>query len=58
MTEAVSSLRQRMVDDMRMRKLEAKTRTAYIRAVRRLAAFLQRSPDTTPSRTCAASSST
>lgn len=46
MTEAVSPLRQRMVDDMRMRKLEPKTRTGYIRAVRKLAAFLQRSPDT------------
>ena len=27
---AVSPLRQRMVEDMRMRKLEVKTRTAYI----------------------------
>jgi integrase/recombinase XerD len=43
---AVSPLRQRMIEDMRMRKLELKTRTAYIRAVRKLAAFLGRSPDT------------
>ena len=43
---AVSPLRQRMVEDMRMRKLEVKTRTAYIRAVRKLASFLGRSPDT------------
>jgi site-specific recombinase XerD len=35
-----------MLDDMRMRKLEAKTQAAYIRAVRKLAAFLKRSPDT------------
>lgn len=42
---AVSSLRERMVEDMRMRKLELKTRTAYIRAVTKLAAFLKRSPD-------------
>jgi len=42
----VSPLRQRMIDDMRMRKLEVKTRTTYIRAVRKLAAFLGRSPDT------------
>ena len=42
----VSPLRQRMIDDMRMRKLEVKTRTAYIRAVRKLTAFLGRSPDT------------
>jgi site-specific recombinase XerD len=39
-------LRQRMIDDMRMRKLEHKTQDAYIRAVCRLAAFLRRSPDT------------
>jgi integrase/recombinase XerD len=39
-------LRQRMIDDMRMRKLEDKTQEAYIRAVRKLAAFLRRSPDT------------
>jgi site-specific recombinase XerD len=45
-SEAVSPLRQRMVEDMRMRKLEPKTRTAYLRAVRKLATFLQRSPDT------------
>lgn len=43
---ATSLLRQRMIEDMRMRKLELKTRTAYIRAVRKLAAFLKRSPDT------------
>ena len=35
-----------MIDDMRMRKLEHKTQEAYIRAVRKLAAFLGRSPDT------------
>jgi site-specific recombinase XerD len=45
-TEAVSPLRQRMIDDMRMRKLEPKTRTAYVRAVMKLAAFLKHSPDT------------
>lgn len=47
-TGAVSPLRQRqrMLDDMRMRKLEAKTQSAYVRAVRKLAAFLQRPPDT------------
>ena len=42
----VSPLRQRMLDDMRMRKLEAKTQTNYVRGVRRLAAYLGRSPDT------------
>jgi integrase/recombinase XerD len=45
-TPAVSALRQRMLDDMRMRKLEPKTQSTYIRAVRHLAGFLQRSPDT------------
>ena len=44
-TRAVSPLRQRMIDDMRMRKLGDKTQAAYIRAVRQLAAFLGRSPD-------------
>ena len=45
-TQAVTPLRQRMIDDMRMRKLEHKTQEGYIRAVRKLAAFLRRSPDT------------
>ena len=46
LTPNVSPLRQRMIDDMRMRKLEHKTQEAYIRAVCKLAAFLRRSPDT------------
>lgn len=45
-SEAISPLRQRMIEDMRMRKLEIKTRTAYLRAVTKLTAFLKRSPDT------------
>ncbi|CAN7733923.1 site-specific integrase [Variovorax sp. LjRoot130] len=45
-TQAITPLRQRMLDDMRMRKLGPKTQAAYIRAVRYLASFLQRSPDT------------
>jgi site-specific recombinase XerD len=45
-SEAISPLRQRMIDDMRMRKLALKTRTGYLRAVRKLANFLKRSPDT------------
>jgi len=45
-TPAVSPLRQRLLDDMRMRKLGPKTQSAYVRAVRYLASFLQRSPDT------------
>jgi integrase/recombinase XerD len=43
---AVSPLRQRMLEDMRMRRLAPKTQSAYIRAVRRLAAYLHRPPDT------------
>lgn len=42
----LSPLRQRMIDDMRMRKLEVKTGTSYLRAVKKLAVFLGRSPDT------------
>lgn len=43
---AVSPLRQRMLEDMRMRRLAPKTQTAYIRAVRRFTAYLGRPPDT------------
>ena len=42
----VSPLRQRMIDDMRMRKLSEKTQTHYLRWVQRFAAYLGRSPDT------------
>jgi site-specific recombinase XerD len=35
-----------MLDDMRMRKLSAKTQASYIRVVKRFAGFLGRSPDT------------
>jgi integrase/recombinase XerD len=43
--KTITPLRQRMLDDMRMRKLSDKTQTAYVRAVRRLTRFLGRSPD-------------
>jgi integrase/recombinase XerD len=42
----VTQLRQRMLEDMRMRKLEPRTQEAYIRAMRKLAAYLHRTPDT------------
>ena len=45
-TPGVTPLRQRMLDDMRMRKLEPKTQAGYLRAVRHLAVFLKASPDT------------
>ncbi len=44
-TQTISPLRQRMLDDMRLRKLSPKTQTGYIRAVRQLAGFQGRSPD-------------
>lgn len=44
-TRAISPLRQRMIDDMRMRKLSPKTQATYIRAVRQFAGFLGRAPD-------------
>jgi hypothetical protein len=45
-TKSISPLRQRMIDDMRMRKMQPETRDAYVRSVKRLAEFLRRSPDT------------
>lgn len=45
-TQSVTPLRQRMLDDMRMRKLSPKTQASYIRVVKRFAGFLGRSPDT------------
>ena len=44
--KSISPLRQRMIEDMTMRKLSPKTQSGYIRAVRKLAQFLGRSPDT------------
>jgi integrase/recombinase XerD len=45
-TEAVSRLRQRMVEDMNARKLCAGTQRGHIHSCKRFAAFLKRSPDT------------
>ena len=44
-TQTISPLRQHMIDDMRLRKLAPKTQTGCMRAVRQLAGFLGRSPD-------------
>ena len=44
--KSTSPLRQRMIDDMSLRKLSPKTQSAYIRAVVKLTRFLGRSPDT------------
>ena len=42
----ISPLRQRMIEDMCLRKLSEKTQSGYIRWVKHFAAFLGRSPDT------------
>src|SRR3982750_4816979 len=43
--EAISPLRQRMIEDMSIRQFGEKTRRDYIRQVREVTAFLGRSPD-------------
>jgi len=45
-SQAITPLRQRMIDDMRMRKLSPKTQSAYVRVVRQFTGFLGRAPDT------------
>ncbi len=45
-TRTISPLRQRMIEDMTLRKLSPKTQSGYIRAVKNLTRFLGRSPDT------------
>ncbi|MCP4045536.1 MAG: tyrosine-type recombinase/integrase [Gammaproteobacteria bacterium] len=45
-TQAISPLRQRMIDDMTLRKLAPHTQDGYIRAVKKLARYLEHSPDT------------
>ena len=45
-TQTISPLRRRLIDDMSLRKLQPRTQEAYIRAVKKLAKFLGRSPRT------------
>ena len=45
-TKPISPLRQRMIEDMQLRKLSPQTQAAYIRAVIKLTRFLGHSPDT------------
>jgi integrase/recombinase XerD len=45
-TEAITPLRQRMIEDMNARKLCAGTQRGHIRSCKQFAAFLKRSPDT------------
>jgi integrase/recombinase XerD len=42
----ISPLRQRMLEDINMRRFVPDTQREHIRAVKRLAIFLGRSPDT------------
>jgi hypothetical protein len=44
--KSLSPLRQRMIEDMRLRKLSPMTQTATIRAVKKFTHFLGHSPDT------------
>ena len=44
-THSTSPLRQRMIDDMTLRKLSPKTQAAYLRAVVRFTRFFGQSPD-------------
>jgi integrase/recombinase XerD len=46
-SSTISPLRQRMIEDMSARQLTPPTQKGHIRACKRFAAFLQRSPDTT-----------
>jgi len=45
-TQTISPLRQRMIEDMSLRKLKPRTQESHIRAVKRLTRFLKRAPDT------------
>src|SRR5437016_6443151 len=56
--ECITPLRQRMIDDMSLRHIGEKTQKDYIRAVKNLAIFLQRSPDTASIRSILIASST
>lgn len=41
----MTELRQRMLEDLRLRGLAPRTQEAYVRAVRQLAAHFHKSPD-------------
>ena len=43
-TQSISPLRQRMIEDMNMRKLSPKTQSSYLRAVKNLSRYLKHSP--------------
>ena len=43
--KSISPLRQRMIEDMTLRKLKPKTQATYLRAVTKFTRFFARSPD-------------
>ena len=45
-TDAISPLRQRMIEDMSARKLNPHTQRSHVSSCTRFAAYLKRSPDT------------
>src|ERR1700692_114094 len=45
-TQEIPPRRQRMLEDRRLRKLAPQTQASYVRAVRKLAGYLRRPPDT------------
>ena len=48
-TDAISPLRQRMIEDMTVRHFKEKVQKDYIRHVKNFTVFLGRSPDTATS---------
>jgi integrase/recombinase XerD len=50
----VSALRQRMIEDMNMRRFARKTQFGYVRHVARFATYLGRPPDTATVDACKA----
>ena len=54
--KTIGPLQQRMIEDMSLRRFGEKTQKDYIRAVKNLALFLRRSPDTASNEDCAGSS--
>ena len=55
--EKMSPLRERMMEDMRIRGMGDKAQKAHIRAINHFAGFLKRSPDTARLMICALTSS-
>ena len=46
LNRSISPLRQRLIDDMTLRKLATKTQSGYIRAIKNLTRYLGQPPDT------------